>query len=403
MSNQRKLDALLFELQSARSPLQQAKTLVRAWRTVRELGPADRRLLARHAGFDGAEQLLESLAVKRGGTAPALLLQALARVRNSDSAAVAEALADLRNPDRRLEAVAEGLDVASGLLVEPKFETNGGDRGQVGATDRNDDIGGALGELRAVHPKEDSGPPPPAVPPAPNAAVERSALEADAGGRGPTGGGPGGTEDEGQKKPDGTGTDGAPVGGAAEATAEQQPAERSRIAAETLPVPPGAAARDESVDWSRWRPVDEARRPAPAPPSEPPPPSREGPSPMFDAHAVLGALGAQQSVISQLKVLRRELSGFRGSSIDTLRQLVEAFPDGWARRRALSAMLESGLPPRAEDVLELAALLRSESDRRWCLGIFARSGRLWGPHLERALELLDSPASRRRVERAAKG
>ena len=61
MSNQRKLTALLHELQNARSPLAQARVLARAWRTVRELSPTDRRLLARHAGFDGAEEILEGL------------------------------------------------------------------------------------------------------------------------------------------------------------------------------------------------------------------------------------------------------------------------------------------------------------------------------------------------------
>ncbi len=75
MSVQRKLNALLFELQTAQSPLAQAKILARSWRTLRELSPTDRRLLARHAGFDGAEQILEGLAKKRPGFAPATLLQ----------------------------------------------------------------------------------------------------------------------------------------------------------------------------------------------------------------------------------------------------------------------------------------------------------------------------------------
>ena len=60
MSTQRQLSALLYELQHARSPLAQARVLARAWRTVRELGPTDRKLLARHVGFEGAEELLAS-------------------------------------------------------------------------------------------------------------------------------------------------------------------------------------------------------------------------------------------------------------------------------------------------------------------------------------------------------
>ena len=93
----------------------------------------------------------------------------------------------------------------------------------------------------------------------------------------------------------------------------------------------------------------------------------------------MGAMGAQQSVFSQLRVLRRELSGFAGSSIDTLRELIETFPDGWARRRALSALLETGIPAgNPKDALELVSCLDRELDRRWCLGLLARKGDLRG-------------------------
>ena len=88
MSSQRKLNALLFELQTARSPLQQAKTMARAWRTIRELSPTDRRLLARHAGFAGAEEMLEGLASRKGGLAPAALLGALSKARDADGTTV---------------------------------------------------------------------------------------------------------------------------------------------------------------------------------------------------------------------------------------------------------------------------------------------------------------------------
>ena len=57
MSTQPKLTALLHELQHARSPLAQARVLARSWRTLRELSPTDRKLLARQTGFDGAEEI----------------------------------------------------------------------------------------------------------------------------------------------------------------------------------------------------------------------------------------------------------------------------------------------------------------------------------------------------------
>ena len=112
-------------------------------------------------------------------------------------------------------------------------------------------------------------------------------------------------------------------------------------------------------------------------------------------------MGAEQSVISQLRVLRRELSGFAGSSIDTLRELIEAFPDGWARRRALCALLEAGIPAETRDALELVACLDRELNRRWCLGLLARKGDLRGALLSQALDLVDSEFAKRRLAAAA--
>ncbi len=116
MSVQRQLNALLFELQTAQSPLAQAKILARSWRTLRDLSPTDRRLLARHAGFDGAEQVLEGLATRKKGFAPAALLQMLNTARATDGATVAGILAGLRDPLQREETVARGADLISEVL-----------------------------------------------------------------------------------------------------------------------------------------------------------------------------------------------------------------------------------------------------------------------------------------------
>ena len=71
MSVSDQLTAMIFELRSAGSPLAKAKAIARAWRMVRRLSPGDRRILAEEAGFDGAEELLESLAAKSGGVGAA--------------------------------------------------------------------------------------------------------------------------------------------------------------------------------------------------------------------------------------------------------------------------------------------------------------------------------------------
>lgn len=115
----------------------------------------------------------------------------------------------------------------------------------------------------------------------------------------------------------------------------------------------------------------------------------------------MGAMGAASTVLSQLRVLRRELSGFQGSSLATLRELIESFPDGWARRRALCALLEEGIPSHVTDALELVSCLDRELDRRWCLGLLARDGRLRGTELDRALDLVASPFGKKRLAAVA--
>ena len=92
----------------------QARVLARSWRTLRELSPTDRRLLARHVGFDGAEEILEGLSRRKGGLAPAMLLRVLGNARRTDGSAVSELLAAFRDPQRRDEAIAIG----TGLLLQ---------------------------------------------------------------------------------------------------------------------------------------------------------------------------------------------------------------------------------------------------------------------------------------------
>jgi hypothetical protein len=377
MSSQKKLNALLFELQTAQSPLAQAKTLARAWRTLRELSPTDRRLLARHVGFDGAEEMLEGLATKRGGLAPAVLLQALAKARTADRATVGDLVARLKRPEARGQVLAESLDFASSLLEDPGAGNNA-------EGPPSDDVAEALDELQAVQ--------------APPVETPEEALEAlnalDAA--------PGDTSEATKEKTSGDDPTERVVEETTETEAEASDKPTVRVTLKPPPPPPPPPRPvPDAVDWSRWESAGESRSET-APSVTAPEPSSDSPElPLFDAFAVLGALGAQSSIGSQLRVLRRELTGFEGSSLHTLRQVVAAFPDGWARRRALAALLEAGIPSDPGGAIELVETLEQESNRRWCLGILARRGVLWGSNLERALELLSSPAARRRIESAA--
>jgi hypothetical protein len=363
MSTSHKLNTLLFELQTARSPLQQAKILVRAWRTLRELSPTDRRLLANHAGFDGAEEILEGLAKRRGGLAPAMLLRVLANARSTEGAAVGELLSAVRDPLQRDEVVTRGIDLAAELLADPEDVEE----------DDNEEVGETLGELPAVEPTIQEGPE--------EAMVTLIALDED-------------VDD----------------GGAEEPEVEPVPVPKPGVEEDLSPDPtqPPEAEIDPSppdppiVDWSRWQTTSPAHGPASTSSGETPP-AVDLPGPrLFDAQIGFETPGIEPSVLSRLVELRRELSSFAGSNVEILRERVESFEDGWARRRALAAILEAGIPESAGDALELIATLNHELDRRWCLGILARRGDLEGSRLDRALSLVSSQSARRRIEAAAR-
>lgn len=79
--------------------------------------------------------------------------------------------------------------------------------------------------------------------------------------------------------------------------------------------------------------------------------------------------------------------------------MVEAFPDGWARRRALLELLRSGSPAAFRDALGLVDALGSERDRVWCLGALAEDRPLTASDREALLGTVTSPLARRRLER----
>ena len=370
MSVQRQLNALLFELQTAQSPLAQAKILARSWRTLRDLSPTDRRLLARHAGFDGAEQILEGLATKKKGFAPAALLQMLNKARASDGATVAGILASLRDPSQREETVVRGAD-----LVSEVFRDRIGD-------ERPQDIVDALDELHSVKQVVQETPE--------EALAALNALQSEAARLGAPPPPLATTRGAGADPPAPAAPRSTAPAAPPKPKAQPQPKPQPLRKAPTRVAPSEGwdrlgenPRRDPSATGARTG--DRERTPV-APGSSP-----------FDAGAVFAALGAASSSFSRLRVLDREMQGFQGSSLGTLRELIENFPDGWVRRRALVALITAGVPPDAAQALLLIAGLEREVDRRWCLGALAQRGDLKGPMLEKSLGLVSSPAGRRRL------
>jgi hypothetical protein len=365
MSTQHKLNALLFELQTARSPLAQAKILARAWRTVRELSPTDRKLLARHAGFDGAEEILEGLARKKSGVAPAMLLQVLSNARGTDASTLRNIMSAFRDPSRRDEAVSQSLDLVADLMRDEESaaevgETLDGEETLEPAVEETPDE--ALEALRAAEGQEEGDL---------DKTGKSTPLE---------------TEPRFEIEPD-TPPEPPPALSVPAVVPESEP-----IPGKPEPIKPLA------VDWSRWDSTDERLHPASTPRPEIRPAFSTPGAPRIGRVAAAATVGVESSVLARLRALQRALPELAGSKVAALTELIEAFPDGWARRRALSALIEAGIPENAEDTVTLvASVLGRELDRRWCLRVLAARGDLRGASLDRANELLSSPSARRRL------
>ncbi len=365
MSTQRKLTALLHELQHARSPLAQARILARAWRTVREISPTDRQLLARHLTFDGAEEILDALARRKGGMAPSALLRGLAEARAADGSKLQELVAAIRHPERLAEVVVAGADLAASILED---ETDGeAARGSFEMIDSPQ----AAENTAPEEPETDGG--------------GRETASPEMAGRGDAFS-PAKPEDEPEathETPDGR-----------ETVPEVDPLRE-------LPGPPPKPA-PLLVDWSRW---DPNRKESLAPPeSQPYQDVLAGEQPGtgdFGRHDGIGAAVEGASVLPRLLAFRRQIRDSSGTGFDELRSLVESFPDGWMRRRAICAVFDEGITDRIDDALELVSSLSGESDRRWCLCVLAARGLLQGGSLEGALALLNSRFARKRVEHLA--
>jgi len=358
------LTALIFELQRARSPADKAKALARAWRTLRGLSSGERRLLVREVGFDGAEDLVEGLAGKSGGLfAPAAVLEALGKMRNDESMTVRRILADLRDPERREDLLVRGIDLVTddgnddaGDEIEPSSESPVEeleedlieprspliDESEVTAEDSTDDgVEEPVVATEPARPVAPAPPPPPVARRSPRLEPPDPADEADE------------TETE-----------------------------------------PRSPDEDDSTWDTRW---DSAPVAEPAPADVVP----AAETPDRGDRAI--APGAEASVFRRLQAFRRRVDELRGAGARAVIEALDDLPEPWARRRALVGLVEAGIPASAGEALDLIEGLERPMDRRWCLSALARRGDLEGEDLERGLDMLSSPAARRRVKALAGG
>lgn len=197
------------------------------------------------------------------------------------------------------------------------------------------------------------------------------------------------------------------------APAPAQPAPKPVAAAAPVPPPAPEPAPPAVLAATVPEPVP-APAPLPPPPApilavEPPPPPRSRPEPpppppQAAGEGILaGRLAGASSLTARFHVLRRHLAEAKGLSGQELRAVVEAFPDGWARRRALLELLRAGSPAALPEALGLIEALGSERDRSWCLGALADERPLNARDREALLAAVSSPAARGRLERRLGG
>jgi hypothetical protein len=320
------LEHLLRELKTVSSPVQRIKLLGRGWRTLRRLDRSQLQELAKRAGLERAEGYLAILARDKGRLSPSLLLQIVQRFREVDANEVNDLVQGLGDPERRKELLHGGLDMVDDLLDEEAAEE---------ATPAPEPPPEADPE-----PEETAVPVAPAVaePPTPAAEAEPPARAPEV----------------------------IPTAAATAAPIAAARPKRPEPAAATWPA--GPAARPTAAPVPRWPSAGPPREPALGPP---PPESTGG-----ESDAVVRSLEGAPSTVRRLAVLRREVDRAARLDVETLRRLLELFPDGWARRRALATLLRAGVPAKLVHAVFLIEQLESPTARRWCAGTLLDSRRL---------------------------
>lgn len=338
---------LLHQMRGTTSPIERLKLLARGWRSVRALSADDRRSLARELGFDGAEQMIDHLA-RRGGMSPSSLLNVLHRAEETDPATVMDEIRGLLDPERRHEAAGELLDTVSDVLVDdhaPEAHKAG-------------PPGESTGNGAAEHAPPTHAPQPPARPePLPPAV-------------------PAATGEPGQLF--------------LAARPELREPGAARPEASSVRPPPATARR---------RPGAPERPGTRAAPAAAPDRRRGAPPPPTNGAGFVKELGDETSLLRRLRLLTASAGRLEDAGIEELRAVLECFPAGWARRRALQRLLEAGVPASLTDAIALLDMLQRPSERLWAATALAASRPLDDDERAALLAAVPSPALRRRLSR----
>jgi hypothetical protein len=311
---------------------------------LRTLSPQDRLHVATQIGLDGADDLVEALAAHQGTTPPAELMKAINQVQTIDPATVKTLAAKMRDPRQRNQVIGQGLKALESALT------------------------GAEAKPPAARP---AAPPPPGTPPV----VVKPATSWP-------------LREASSPPPQAPAKSPAPA-----AVPEPAPAPVPPPPPAPVPVAPSAPPTPQPAAAPPVVVATPAAVPAVVKPVEPP---RE-PAPPTRATLAEG-LAAVHVLTSRFRLLRRQMDEIRRLTPAELRGILEVFPDGWARRRALLELMAAGVPERTADALSLVEALQAPRDRSWCLGALADGRTLSADEQTAILQAAPNASGRRRLE-----
>jgi hypothetical protein len=330
------LPELIHQLGSTYSPYERLKILGRAWSLLRTMTTDQRLAVAAHLGLDKADEVVEAIAARTGDKPSPALLAMIEQAQVKGTAHLPTLIADLRDPKRRRERLKE-----SAAAVEDALLGN---------------------EVPAA-----TWLPPGAVPPVPGAAVV-----------------------EGGPRTVAKVAAAPPIQPIPPAPQPAPPPAPAPVVASPAPAPPPPVVK--VAPPPEPKPVEAPPPPKPQPAPAPVPPVQAAPD-----SGLVDRLAAIPSLTLRFRVFRGQLNEARGMSTAGLRSIIEGFPDGWARRRALLELLRAGIPGAIPDALALVEALASERDRLWCLGALTDTRTIPPGDREAVLAGVTSPAARRRL------
>lgn len=356
MTAKETLENLIADLRRSTSGVEQLKIIAQAWSTVRKLSRKERVELATHVGLEEAKTLLERFG-QPGGVSPARLAEAVLKAERAHPGELNRLLSDLRDSEKRAGALRESVRLAEAALVGVEESTSKPEAEAPAPTSLPKPV------LKEAADRRDAPPVPPV--PAP-------------------------------KKIDQTAKTGPPP---ATVPALSQPVLKTR----PEPAAPPSPSEKEPLDS---RPSEEpteefAEQPTPKPAARaapstpaiqtPPKPSRPSAGPDL-------ALDSEPTLMGRFRRLNRMArQGLAAQA--KVETILQAFPAGWPRRRALAALIRTGALTDVDRFLDAVAQFENPRDEFWCVSALAQSRNLTPQEQEKLLSGVSHNSSRRLLKR----